>query len=93
MHIAVQTFRLAIPGADSLKAKRAVVKSIKARMRQRFNVSVAETGSQDVHQVAELTVALVADGRSGADSVLDAVDTMVESDGRVLIRSSEREFR
>ena len=93
MHIAVQTFRLRIPGADSLKAKRAVVKSLKAKLRQRFNLSVAETGMQDVHQVAELSVAVIADGRAGADSVLDAVDAMVEGDGRALIEHTQREFR
>ena len=68
MQIGVQTFRLMLPGVDSLKGKRMVVKSLKSRMRQKFNVSVSETGLQDVHQAAEITVAVVAGDRGGGAS-------------------------
>lgn len=93
MHIAVETFRLGIPGADSLKAKRMVVKSIKSKIRNRFNVSVAETGLHELQQSAEISIAVIADGRGAADSVLDRVDGWIEADGRVLIHHTEREFR
>lgn len=93
MQIGVQTFRLMLPGVDSLKGKRMVVKSLKSRMRQKFNVSVSETGLQDVHQAAEITVAVVAGDRGSVDSILDHVDQFVESDGRALIQRVEREFR
>ncbi|MCA9299635.1 MAG: DUF503 family protein, partial [Phycisphaerales bacterium] len=36
--VGVQSFELSIPGAGSLKAKRSVVKSLKDRLRRRFNV-------------------------------------------------------
>ena len=62
-----------------------VVKSLKDRVRNRFNVSVAETDHQDVWTRAEITVAVVAGDRRQADSVLDRVDQFVESDGRALI--------
>jgi uncharacterized protein len=83
--IASITWELALPGCSSLKEKRSVVRSLRDRLRARFNVSVSETGLQDVHARAELTVALVAtDGRM-AESVLDKADRLVEAHGGALI--------
>jgi hypothetical protein len=65
--------------ARSLKEKRAVVKSLKDRLRDRLNVSVAETGHQDLWQRAELTACVVATDRRGAESMLDRADRLVES--------------
>lgn len=62
-----------------------VVKSLKDRIRNRFNVSVAETDHQDVWTRAELTAAVVAGDRRQTDSILDRVDHFVDSDGRALI--------
>ena len=85
MVVGVISWQLSIPGCRSLKEKRMVVKSLKERVRNRFNVSVAETDHQDVWTRAELTVAVVAGDRRQADSMLDRVDQFVESDGRALI--------
>jgi hypothetical protein len=92
MVVAVQTFALSLPGCGSLKEKRMVVKSIKDRIRHRFNVSVAETANQDLWASAELTVALVSHGRSQADSLLDRLDRFVSDDGRVLVSGVRREI-
>ena len=62
MVVASQTWQLSLPGCASLKEKRSVVRSLKDRLRGRFQLSVAETGLQDVHGQAELSVALVAVG-------------------------------
>lgn len=62
-----------------------VVKSLKDRVRSRFNVSIAETDHQDVWTRGELTVAAVAGDRRHADSILDRVDRFVDSDGRAVI--------
>lgn len=93
MQVGVQTFRLLLPGAGSLKEKRMVVKSLRTRIRQKFNVSVCETGLHDALQAAEISVAVVAGDRGRVDSILDHVDQFVESDGRALIQRVEREFR
>lgn len=92
MIIGVSTWRLSLPGCVSLKEKRMVVRSLRDRIRHRFNVSVAETGEQDSHTRGELTVALVADGRGLADSILDRIDRFVEEDGRALIQGVTREL-
>lgn len=69
-----------------------MVRSLRDRLRSRFNVSVAETGLQDVHARAELTAALVAtDGRM-AGSVMDKADRLVEAHGGALIVRVRREL-
>ena len=79
MVIGVRSWELHIPGAHSLKEKRSVVKSLKDRLRNEFNVSVAETGRHDAWQSAELTVCLVSTERRHADSILEAADRLVAS--------------
>lgn len=92
MIVAVQSFSLELPGCRSLKEKRMVVRSLKDRIRQRFNVSVAETGAQDRWGSAELTVALVSHDRGQADQLLDRLDAFVEQDGRVVLGPVRREL-
>ena len=82
-----------IPGCRSLKEKRMVVKSIKDRVRHRFNTAVAETAHQDSWTTAELTCAVVAGNRAMADSVLDKIDGFIERDGRTIISDTHREMR
>jgi len=77
--IGVRSFELHLAGAHSLKDKRSVLKSLKDRLHNEFNVSVAETGKHDAWRSAELTVCVVSRDRRHADSVLDAVDRFVES--------------
>jgi uncharacterized protein YlxP (DUF503 family) len=91
MVIASMTWELSLPGCTSLKEKRSVVRSLRDRLQHKFNVSVAETGYQDVHARAELTVALVASDGRFAESVLDKIDSFVESHGDALITSVRRE--
>ena len=71
---------LRVHGARSLKQKRGVVRSISARLRNRFNVSVAETGGQGTWQRAELGVAIAASSghvaQQMAAQILDHIDAM-----------------
>jgi hypothetical protein len=78
--------------ARSLKDKRAVVKSLKQRLRDRLNVSVAETGHHDLWQRSEITACVVATDRRRAESVLDKADRLVESEVRGRIIDSYRIF-
>ncbi len=92
MVVGVIAWELEIVGAQSLKEKRSVVKSLKDRLHDRFNVSVAETGHQDVWQRAELTACLVAGERRHADSVLESLDRFVAGEPRARIIDSYRTF-
>jgi uncharacterized protein len=77
MVIGVRSFELRLAAAHSLKDKRSVIKSLKDRLHNEFNVSVAETGRHDAWQSAELTVCLVSTDRRHAQSILEAVDSFV----------------
>jgi len=68
--------RLLIRDARSLKDKRQVVQSIKDRLRERFNVSVAEVESQEHRQLAVLGVAMVG---AEAGHVRGALQQIAES--------------
>lgn len=78
MVVAVRTWELQLPGAHSLKEKRAILQSLKTRLHNQFNVSVAETAHNDSWQRGELTACVVATDARHADSVLGAADRMVE---------------
>ena len=81
---------LSLPECRSLKDKRRVVKSLKDRIRGRFNVSVAETAYQDVWTRAHLSVVLVTTDGASADSVLDRLDHFIEGEHRVVILSARK---
>jgi uncharacterized protein YlxP (DUF503 family) len=90
MLVAGCSWDLSLPECRSLKDKRRVVKSLKDRIRGRFNVSVAETAYQDVWTRAQLSVVMViADGAS-TDSVLDKLDRLIEGERRVVILSARK---
>lgn len=72
--IGVLTLELRIEHAHSLKEKRHVVKSLKDRLRHKFNVSVAEIDDQDLHNSAVLAAATVSSSRDFALKVLQAVE-------------------
>ena len=81
-----------MPGSRSLKEKRAVLRSLKDRL-GRMNVSVAESGLQDVRNRGRITVAFLAAHSAQADSVLMSVDRLIAgARGAVVIGSSTERF-
>jgi len=83
--VGVTAWELHIVGCNSLKEKRAILRSLKDRLRGKHNVSVAETNHQNVWQRAEIAVALVASDRKLAQRMMSHLDTMVAADARVRI--------
>jgi uncharacterized protein YlxP (DUF503 family) len=57
---------LKIEASMSLKDKRMVIKSLKDKLKARFNVSVAETAEHDKWQVGVLGMAFVSESEGGA---------------------------
>lgn len=80
MVIGALRLKLAIFEATSLKDKRRVVKSLKERLAGRFNVSVAEVGSMNHRQQAELGVAMVANDGQFVTSCMDKIVDYVRLD-------------
>lgn len=79
------------PWVHSLKEKRMVVKSLCAKVRNKFNVSIAEVEEQDTHQITVLGIACVTSDVSHADSILDNVINFIESNTEGEIIHVERE--
>jgi hypothetical protein len=61
----------------SLKEKRGVVRPVVAELRRRFEVAAAETGDQDLHRRAELSVALVSSEHRHVREVLEACERLI----------------
>jgi uncharacterized protein len=73
MHIGVCRLRFRMPENDSLKGKRSVVKSITARVANKFNVSIAEVDDLDLWQVATLGISCVSNDGRHANEILSKV--------------------
>lgn len=78
MTIGVLYLDLLIPGARSLKDKRRVLKSLKDRLRARFNCSVAETAWHDAWQRARITVCVVSHEARHANEQVNEIAAWVE---------------
>ena len=79
MIVGVQMWELHLPGCHSLKDKRGILKPLTAALRQQLNVSVAETGHQDLWQRAEIACAAVGSARPVVEQLLRSADRLVES--------------
>jgi uncharacterized protein YlxP (DUF503 family) len=79
MLVAVALFELHIPFAQSLKEKRMVVRSLRDKLRSRFEIAANEVGLNDVHQRARLAVSFITMDDPAADSMLEKVLRFVES--------------
>ena len=87
--IGVLTMELRIEQAHSLKEKRHVVKSLKERLGNRHNISIAEVDYQDLHQSALLAAVTVSSSRQFAEQVLQAVERDAYHEvGEMLIRAN-----
>ena len=73
------TWELHLVASQSLKDKRQILQSLKARLHNEFNVSAAETAHQDLWQRAEITVCVVSTDRTHAADVLRQADRLVEA--------------
>ncbi len=93
MNIATMTFRLHAPWVHSLKEKRMIVKSIIAKLQNKFHVSAAEVDEQDIHQVIVIGVAFIVPNNALADSIMDEISQFVEENTEAEILDEMREMR
>ena len=85
MIVGIQVWELHLPGCQSLMATRGTLKPLTVALRQRLNVSVAETGHQDLWQRAEIAAAAVGSARPVVEGMLRAADRVVEEHDGVRI--------
>jgi uncharacterized protein YlxP (DUF503 family) len=85
MFIGAATIQLEITDALTLKDKRQVVKSLLARLQDKFNVAVAEVDRLDSARFATLAVVTVANDGAFVHRVLEKVADFVEQDPRAVV--------
>jgi uncharacterized protein YlxP (DUF503 family) len=73
MSLGVCTIQLRFPENHSLKDKRRVLKSLITRVRNKYNVAIAEMGDQDLWQLAVIGVAYLSNDAQQVDQVLSKV--------------------
>jgi len=88
MIVGVLRIELFIPESGSLKSKRFAIKSIKDRLKSRFNVSVAEVDNSDKWQRTSLGIAVVSNESKHIESILGNVMNLVYGDKRVEVIDS-----
>lgn len=93
MKIATIIFRLHAPWVHSLKEKRMIVKSLVAKLQNRFHLSVSEIDEQDTHQIIVIGIAAIVPHNAMADSLMDEISLFVEESCEAVILDEEREIR
>ncbi len=82
MHIGVCRLTLHLPNSQSLKDKRQVARSLTARIRNQFNVAVAEESGNQLWQELTLVVCSVSSEAGHANEIISKVADFVE-DSRI----------
>lgn len=73
MNTGVCRIKLHIPQNQSLKQKRRVIKSLTARLRNQYNISISEVDDQDLWQIATLGISCVSNNSNHIDETLTKV--------------------
>lgn len=92
MIIACLTIEFYLPGCSSLKEKRFILRSVKDRLKNRFNVAFCETDFQDKWQRSEFCIVTVANTRRGLDSIVQSVISFLENNHKFICTNIEREY-
>ena len=79
MNVGICKVKLRLPDNLSLKGKRQVVKSLTARLKNKFNISVAEVEDNDLWQLATIGICFVSNDQRFTNEVLSKAVEMVRS--------------
>ena len=77
-HIGLLLIDLFIPSAQSLKEKRMVVKSLKDRVRSKYNVSIAQLDTEDKWQTATLGISMIGNDQRYMEGCLQDIFNFIE---------------
>ncbi len=92
IHIGVLQFTMEIPHAASLKDKRRVIKSLKDRIRRRFNVSIAEIDDLDEWTVATLGASMTGNDIPYINSALDKLLNVLDDERDAILADHQLEI-
>ena len=93
MKILAITYRLYAPWVHSLKEKRMIIKSLIAKLQNRFHVSAAEVSEQDAHQFIVIGIAAIVPHNAMADRLMNEISAFVEENTEAEIIDTLREIR
>jgi len=92
MIVGLLTLDLHIPEANSLKSKRMVIKSLIQKIKNKFNVSVAEVDAQNLWQRCVIGIAYVSNETVMINRVFEKIRTQVNNTHSVELINSEMEM-
>jgi uncharacterized protein len=90
MVVGICRVHLLIPESQSLKEKRVVLRRIKDKAQQKFNLAIAEVGDGDVWQSAVLGFAVVANQKRFVEGMVEKIVNFIDSEAK--IADEERDF-
>ena len=93
MKILAMTFKLHAPWLNSLKDKRMIVKSLVAKLQNKFHVSAAEVDKQDTHHIIVIGVAAIVPHNAIADSIMNEITDFIQDNTEAEILDETREIR
>ncbi len=83
--VGICTIEIHIPGSDSLKNKRRVIKSIIQRIRNKYNVSVSEIDEQDIWQRATLGIACISNDKNIIHKTFSHIENFLDSNMEIQV--------
>ena len=92
MIIGLLEAEISIPESRSLKDKRQVIRSLKDRILNAMNVSVAETGRQDARQFVEMAFVTVSAQKNVVEKRLSAVQQVLQTNPRMVLLDMRMEI-
>lgn len=92
MFVGIGIITLYIPENFSLKGKRQVIRSLTEKTRNKFKISVAEVGDNDIWQTAKIGFSMVGNEHSFINSQIDKLFNFIDSLGIVEVRDHDFEI-
>ena len=92
MVVGVLRVELRVPGAQSLKDKRSVLKSLKDQLRGRFNIAVAEVEASELWQRATIGISAVGEDRAYLNGLLAEVTEWIRRTHLIEVIQVEQEY-
>lgn len=89
-YVLLLTLDLFIPAARSLKEKRGPLKSLKERIRSRFNVSISEVGYRDKWQRSQFAVSMVGGDRRHLEAETEKLRRLIEEAPDIELLEADR---
>lgn len=92
MTVGILTIKILIPDAFSLKEKRRVLRSLKERLKNAFNISIAEIDQHDKWQTAGIAIANISKDKRHAESQLYKITDFIDDFNKVQLLDSKIEL-